>query len=177
MIRLRSSIKNRSFQASLSGHPPRRHSISPAVDCFAGFPIAPTKKSSRTAYVTLNATLLRTHLLRRMIQDLISISKSIHTFHMVLAFLLYICVIPHPSVSSQRHTYTIPTSTCVIPNSFRDLIHPRVVPFRYFFHIIMNFSLKNTKITKKKSVIPNIVILLSRILLYCHSELDSESHS
>ena len=149
LIRLRSSIKNRSFQASLSGHPPRRHSISPAVDCFAGFPIAPTKKSSRTAHVTLNATLLRSHLLRRMIQDLISISKSIHTFHMVLAFLLYICVIPHPSVSSQRHNYTIPTSTCVIPNSFRALIHPCVVPFWYFFHIIMNFSLKNTKITKK----------------------------
>ena len=37
--------QNRSFQASLSGHPPRRHFIPPAVDCFAGPPIAPTRKS------------------------------------------------------------------------------------------------------------------------------------
>ena len=37
--------QNRSFQASLSGHPPRRHFIPPAVDCFAGPPIASTLKS------------------------------------------------------------------------------------------------------------------------------------
>ena len=39
--------QNRSFRTSLSGHPPRRHSIPPAVDCFAGTPIAPATYAFR----------------------------------------------------------------------------------------------------------------------------------